>query len=114
VDQNHGKEVEDMTRQTADSDDAVIRHKRTSEPDMTWAQQGWEVYDRSGLRVGRITQRDDDSILVSLDADAGSTTRIPTKVVAVGSPEDERVTLAIDRDELDQITQLDMSDVVDD
>jgi hypothetical protein len=100
-----------MTRQTADSDDAVIRHERTSEPDMTWAQQGWQVYDRSGLRVGRIMERDDDSILVSLDAGAGSSTRIPTRVVAVGSPEDERVTLAIDKDELDQITQLDVSDV---
>jgi hypothetical protein len=103
-----------MARQTRHSDDAVIRHERTSEPDMTWAQRGWQVYDRSGVMVGHITLRDDDSILVSLDADDGSTIRIPTKVVAVGSPEDERVTLAIDKDELDQITQLDMSDVVDD
>jgi hypothetical protein len=103
-----------MTRQTSDTDDAVISHERTSEPDMTWAQRGWQVYDDSGQKVGRITERDDDSIVISLDARAGSTVRIPTKVVAVGSPEDERVTLTIGRDELDRVTQLDVSDVVED
>jgi len=100
-----------MTRQTTEGDEAVIRHERTSEPDMTWLQQGWQVHDRSGRRVGRITERDDDSFIVSLDADAGSTTRIPTKVVADESPEEERVTLAIERDELDRITQVGEADL---
>ena len=100
-----------MTNQTTDTDDAVTSHERTSEPDMTWAQEGWQVYGHSGEMVGRITLRDDDSIVVSLDADAGSSIRIPTRVIAVGSPEDERVTLAIDKDDLDRITQLTDSDL---
>lgn len=102
-------EGRDMTDQTSDTDDAVIEHERTSEPELTWAQAGWTVYDRSGMQIGEITERDDYSFVVLL-AGSGGRTRVPTRLVAEGSAEDGKVTLTVGRDELDRIEEPDASD----
>lgn len=93
-----------MDRQTSDTSDAVDTRERTTEPYLTWAQRGWHVYDRAGVRLGEVAERDDESIVILLDARAGTKARVPLRLVAEGSPDEERVTLSIGGSELERIT----------
>lgn len=79
----------------ADPQQAVVRHERTSEPDLNKVQRGWQIYDRAGERIGVVVERDDASVVIADDPSAGGGERLPIRLIADEQPDERRATLSI-------------------
>lgn len=88
---------------TADPGEAVTRHERTSEPNLSKIQPGWKVYDRLGRGMGKVTERDDASVVV-VNGDAAAAksdeTRLPIRLIADEHPDGRWATLTVSASEL--------------
>jgi hypothetical protein len=85
----------------ADPGQAVERHQRTSEPDGYRVQRGWQVFDRTGQRVGRVIERDDASVVVAPGAAGTEGRRIAIRLIADEEPGGRWATLSIRARDLD-------------
>jgi hypothetical protein len=87
----------------SDPEEAVDRHKRTSEPDLNRVQPGWGIFDRLGRRMGEVVERDDTSVVVARDPGSGDGTRLPMKLLADEHPEGRWATLTVSAGELERL-----------
>jgi hypothetical protein len=85
--------------------DSIVRDL-TAQPQAHLVQAGWRVHDHTGDLIGEVIERDVDSVLVSVVAADSERVRIPTQLIAEEDESAERVTLAVEADDLDSLRSL--------
>jgi hypothetical protein len=85
--------------------DSIVRDL-TAQPQAHLVQAGWRVHDHAGDLIGEVIERDVDSVLVSVATAEGERVRIPTQLIAEEDESAERVTLAVEADDLEGLRNL--------
>ncbi|HSM34374.1 MAG TPA: hypothetical protein VK987_09830 [Anaerolineae bacterium] len=95
----------DPDTKSAHGKDSVVRDL-TAQPQAHLVQAGWHVYDHAGDLIGEVIERDVDSVLVSVAAADSQRFRIPTQLIAEEEESAQRVTLAVEADDLEGLRSL--------
>lgn len=93
------RDSSDAVTDASDPRQSIDAHRRTSEPDAHRVQTGWQIYDRRGKHLGKVIERDDESILVSYRSDDHET-RFPVKLIADEVTDGRWATLSVADGEL--------------
>lgn len=90
----------DVNDEATGRDSEAVQRERTSEPDARRTHVGWTVLDRDGVRLGRVLERDDASILITLDSRGSSRARVPLRLISEEAFPVSRATLALSAGEV--------------